>query len=60
MVSVSNSIVLLWFVPVILQIGVPLVILTVRMTHMCYKKIARPKRDRSIDIDFRLLGSAAS
>jgi len=47
------------FLPVVLQIAIPLVILIVRLTRLCLKRITNRQKDQSIDIDFRLLDSAA-
>jgi hypothetical protein len=58
MFSLSESIVLLWLLPVVLQIGIPLVILTIRLLRMLVDKIIKRQKDQSVDIDFRLLDSA--
>jgi len=59
MFSVPDALVLIWFLPVVLQIAIPLVILIVRLTRLCLKRISNRQKDQSIDIDFRLLDSAA-
>jgi|GEM_PF-431581 len=59
MFSVPDALVLIWFLPVVLQIAIPLVILIVRLTRLCLKRITNRQKDQSIDIDFRLLDSAA-
>ena len=59
MFSVPDALVLIWFLPVVLQIAIPLVILIVCLTRLCLKRITNRQKDQSIDIDFRLLDSAA-
>lgn len=59
MFSLSDSLVLLWFLPVVLQIAIPLVILIVRLSCLCFKKITKRQKDQAVDIDFRLLDSAS-
>ena len=59
MFSVPDALVLIWFLPVVLQIAIPLVILIVRLTRLCLKRITNRQKDQSIDIDLSLLDSAA-
>lgn len=46
MFSLSDVLVLVWFLPVVLQIFIPLVILIVRLSWLGYQRIFRPQKER--------------